>query len=203
MGKRNCAYKYEGSVSKNNFGSIMVLEKWENSNHIKVYFPQYNYHVWSTKNAFDRGNIKCPYEPRLYKVGYTGEGEYKSNENGKYTRAYTRWNAMLRRVYANKEYDCKCYKECEVDEEWWNFQNFARWESENFYQVKGDVMCLDKDLLSEEGRKIYSPETCVYLPKQLNSVLPSNNPKVIAKVLYTYKDLPHWIVELVECKYGL
>ena len=56
-----------GEERTNNFGSKMVIKEYRNSKDIDVYFPQYN---WMTKNKeyqnFKRGNIKCPYEPRIY-----------------------------------------------------------------------------------------------------------------------------------------
>ena len=46
--------------------------------------PEYN---WVMKHAtygnFNKGQIKCPYEPRVYNKGYIGEGEYKCRKNGK------------------------------------------------------------------------------------------------------------------------
>ena len=78
-----------GEERTNNFGSKMVIKEYRNSKDIDVYFPQYN---WMTKNKeyqnFKRGNIKCPYEPRIYGVGFIGEGKYKTKENGKHTKEY-------------------------------------------------------------------------------------------------------------------
>ena len=57
------------------------------------------------------------------------------------------------------------YIGCLVDEEWHNFQNFAEWFEDNY--VEG--WHLDKDILIK-GNKIYSPETCCFVPLEINSL---------------------------------
>ena len=70
-------------------------------------------------------------------------------------------------------YDEKCqekhptYIDCSVTEEWLCFQNFADWYYKNYYYVKDETMCLDKDIL-HKGNKIYSPENCVFVPNNIN-----------------------------------
>ena len=158
-----------GEERVNSFGSKMIITKYNNALDIDVYLPEYDYtinHV--TYNNFKRGNIKCPYEPRYYGIGYLGEGKYKMSENGKKTKCYNTWHNMIERCY-NPKYQEKypTYKDCEVCEEWHNFQNFAEWYNDNYYQIHGEVMCLDKDILIK-GNKIYSPETCVFVPEKIN-----------------------------------
>ena len=77
---------------------------------------------------------------------------------------------MLRRCYDDK-YQEKylTYKNCEVCESWHNFQNFAEWFENNYYEIEDEVMNLDKDILVK-GNKIYSPETCVFVPQNINSL---------------------------------
>ena len=47
---------------------------------------------WTAKNKtyqnFKKGNIKCPYEPKVYGVGYLGEGKYKTWGNGRKADEY-------------------------------------------------------------------------------------------------------------------
>ena len=77
---------------------------------------------------------------------------------------------MLARCYDPK-YTQKhpTYKQCEVCEEWHNFQNFAQWFENNYYEIDKQVMNLDKDILIKEN-KIYSPETCVFVPQNINKL---------------------------------
>ena len=83
------------------------------------------------------------------------------------TNAYVVWCEMLKRCYSEKYHKKKpTYKGCSVCEEWLLFSNFKRWFDENY--VDGYV--LDKDILVK-GNKVYSPDTCCFVPKGLNSLL--------------------------------
>jgi hypothetical protein len=57
------------------------------------------------------------------------------------------------------------YTDVQICEEWHNFQNFAEWMSSQV--ILDSSWHLDKDLLVK-GSKIYSPETCVFLPPEVN-----------------------------------
>ena len=160
-----------GERNYNTFGSEMVIVEYRKANNIDVCFPQYD---WIAKNTrygdFKNGEIKCPYEPRVYKIGYLGEGEYKCRENGKLTRVYNTWVNMLQRCYSEEYHKRQpTYKDCEILEKWYNFQNFAKWYDENYYEVDGETMCLDKDILFKHN-KIYSPETCIFVPETINKL---------------------------------
>ena len=78
-----------GEESYNSFGSKMVINEYRKWDDIDVYFPEYD---WTFKHVnysnFKKGGIKCPYELRVYGVGYLGEGKYKVRENGKITDEY-------------------------------------------------------------------------------------------------------------------
>ncbi len=58
------------------------------------------------------------------------------------------------------------YIGCEVTKEWHNFQVFGDWFEENHVES----FDLDKDLLFR-GNKIYSPETCCFVPQEINKTL--------------------------------
>ena len=67
-----------GEERFNNFGSKMIISEYINSKNITVYSPQYNWEVkYRDYDGFKRGTIKCPYEPRVYNMGYVGEGKYE------------------------------------------------------------------------------------------------------------------------------
>ena len=108
---------------------------------------------------------------KRYGIGYIGDGKYKSrDENKKKTKAYNTWGHMLRRCY-DPYYlnEHPTYRDCIVCEEWHNFQNFAKWFYENYYECNDEQMQLDKDILIK-GNKIYSPNTCILVPKRINSL---------------------------------
>ena len=156
-------------INYNTFGSKMIITRYRKYSDIDIYFPEYD---WTFKNSaykeFKKGNIACPYEKRVYGVGYLGEGKYKAYENGKKTKCYRTWYDMLRRCYDEKNLKRNpTYIDSEVCDKWLNFQNFAKWFYENYYEIKGQKMCLDKDILYK-GNKIYSPDTCVFVPHNIN-----------------------------------
>jgi len=165
-----------GERGKNNFGSEMIIVEYRTNKDIDVYFPKYD---WTAKNReynkFKKSQIKCPYERRIYGVGYLGEGKYKCKENGKATKIYDTWHSMLQRCYS-EEYHKKypTYKDCIVCDEWYNFQNFAKWYYDNYYKVDEERMELDKDILFKHN-KIYSPETCIFVPQTINLLFTKRN----------------------------
>ena len=160
-----------GEEGINTFGSKMVIMEYRMRRDIDVYFPEYDWIVKNVQyNNFKNGSIVCPYERRTFGVGYLGEGEYKVKENGKETKCYRTWVHMLRRCYDEKYQEkYPTYKECVVCDEWHNFQNFAKWYEENYYEVEGQRMNLDKDILVKHN-KIYSSETCIFVPQTINKL---------------------------------
>jgi hypothetical protein len=114
----------------------------------------------------------------LFGVGINDAGyvvritEDVGNEGGKRIRKkiwecpfYSRWRNMLLRCYSEKyQKITPTYKECFVCDEWLRFSNFKSWMEKQDWQGKE----LDKDLLYK-GNKIYSPKTCVFIDRILNS----------------------------------
>ena len=155
----------------NSFGSKMVIIEYRKWDDVDIYFPEYNWTFEHARyDAFKKGNVKCPYEPRLYEVGYLGEGKYKVSENGKHKKEYLIWRSMLQRCYDPKrQEEYPTYKGCEVEEYLLNFQHMGKWIEENYYEVPGERMHLDKDIL-HKGNKIYSRETCIFVPERINTL---------------------------------
>lgn len=80
---------------------------------------------------------------------------------------YIRWNSMLQRCYSSEcQIRNKTYVGCTVCEEWLLFSNFKQWFDENY--IEGYE--LDKDILVE-GNKVYSPDTCRFVPSYINTLL--------------------------------
>ena len=161
-----------GEVNYNNFGSKMKIIKYRNNRDIDVYFPEYNFTAENVVYCnFKKGNVSCLYERRCYDIGFIGKGKYKAyDENGKLTKCYRTWHHMLERCYDPKFHEKEpTYIGCKVNEEFHNFQNFGDWDNDNYYKVEGETMCLDKDILVKHN-KIYSPETCIYVPQTINNL---------------------------------
>lgn len=117
---------------------------------------------------FKTGAIKNLMFPSVCGVGYLGGNKHKVSINRKPTMEYDKWYRMLRSCYSDKEKQrFPTYEKCIVCDEWLNFQNFAEWIQGNYYEVPGEIMCLDKDILFK-GNKIYSPSKCCIVPDNIN-----------------------------------
>lgn len=165
----------KGEQLYNNFGSLMEIINYRSYTDIDVYFPEYDWTYYhGAYNAFVKGKMKCPYEPRMCGVGYLGEGIYKTSYNSIKSKAYLDWNHMLNRCYIFSKTLRLTYEDCFVCDDWLNYQNFAKWHDENYYEILGETMCLDKDILIKNN-KIYSPDTCVFVPQKINTLFVKSN----------------------------
>ena len=160
-----------GEERLNAFGSKMIIKKYRKAIDIDVYFPEYDWiFEHATYGKFKKGEIKCSYEPRTLGVGYLGEGKYKTRENGKVHKYYKIWHNMLTRCYDPKFHEKRpTYDGCKVEDYLLNFQHMCEWLENNYYEIPGEQMCLDKDILCK-GNKIYSRETCIFVPKRINNL---------------------------------
>lgn len=108
-------------------------------------------------------NIKNPYHLSVFGVGYFGV-KNKTYNSIIEKKIYSIWHSMISRCYNLHDVDYKSvYKYATVCKKWHNFQNFIEWYIDNY---KEDYH-LDKDILFK-GNKIYSPETCCFVPSHIN-----------------------------------
>lgn len=83
------------------------------------------------------------------------------------SKAFSKWYNMLRRCYDIKYLESKpTYNSAFVCDEWKYFSNFKKWFDANY--IEG--YHLDKDILYK-GNKMYSPETCCFVPSEINAIL--------------------------------
>lgn len=129
------------------------------------------YSTMTTYTCAKAGSVSNPYHPSVYGVGYLGVGKYIRDRN-KLSRT---WDGMLERSFC-KKYKIKktTYQDVTVCEEWHNFQNFGAWYEENFKPEYMQGWHLDKDILIK-GNKVYSPETCCFVPQIINALFVKND----------------------------
>ncbi len=114
--------------------------------------------------------LEARMKPSVCGVGYLGGNlELKASYNGKKCPIYYAWVRMFERCYSKKFHRINpTYIGCTVSDE---FKDYSKWrEWYDNYQYKQDGWHLDKDLLVK-GNKVYSKETCVFLPREINAVL--------------------------------
>ena len=151
-------------------GKCFVID-YKNCDNVLVAFYNPVYFVKTTLGRLREGKVKNPLMPHVLGVGVIGVGKYDSRKDNK---VYKLWCNMLTRAYDHKFHiKQSSYKDVTVCEDWLNFQNFAEWcykqEFFGFKDEKGKPYQLDKDVLIK-GSKIYSPETCSFVPHEINSL---------------------------------
>lgn len=152
----------------NEGGRVVVLDYGGSRNVLVKHLEDHGHEMVVEAGQLRNGKVKNPYHQSVYGVGFIGVGDYRAKVDGKPTKEYATWNSMFNRCYCPKSQKNRpTYIGCSVDERWHNFQVFAKWMNE---QHREDDWHLDKDLISN-GNKIYSPETCRFIPSQLNTLL--------------------------------
>lgn len=155
-------------------GEIAIIVNYACYNDITVQFKKTGELVKTRYSHFKNGFVKSRFTPSVCGVGIIGN-EKTRDENGKIIKSYSVWTNMLKRCYSD-EYQKKepTYKDCYVCEEWLNYSNFKKWYDDNYYEIAGERMDLDKDILVK-GNKIYSPNTCVFVPQNINKLFIKRN----------------------------
>lgn len=158
--------KWVGALYESrSYGTVVVVEVMSLT-HVKVRFLRTKYEYIIQRGAVKRGSLKDPLQPTVCGVGVTGLGDYSPPTHPKH---YSLWTQMLARCYSDKYSNPWDYTDCFVSDEFKNFQVFASWcDSQIGFNVKG--FDLDKDLLSCDV-KIYSTETCAFIPEEINLIL--------------------------------
>ncbi|AZF89300.1 hypothetical protein Goe5_c01940 [Bacillus phage vB_BthM-Goe5] len=158
-----------GSTSVNRHGTSMTVIDYQGTKNVTVQFPN-GYTVNTSWQAFSKGSVKNPYDKTIFGIGYLGEGKYLSKNRGKVTKQYDVWRSMLTRAYSKEFHERQTsYELCSVAKEWHNFQTFAKWFDDNYYEIDGERLELDKDILCK-GNKQYSPSTCIFVPASINKL---------------------------------
>lgn len=163
-----------GEVRSNIYGTPMKIIEYIDANHIQVEFQDEHKHITFTKyEHFVKGTVGNPHDKTVAGVGIVGVGKHIVSKNSKSITKYNHWFHMIKRCNSDK-YKYRYYKECSVCDEWTYYQNYGDWFEDNYYEIDGHKMHMDKDILVK-GNKIYSPDTCVFVPAFLNSMFTKNN----------------------------
>lgn len=157
-----------------NCGEEAEIIEYINNKEIIVKFIKTGEMIKCEYNNFKKGKIKSHFTPTVYGVGIVGTDKIV-DVNGKKAISYEIWRSMLQRCYDEKALQRNpTYKNCLVCKEWLYYPNFKSWYDNNYYDVDDEQMCLDKDILFK-GNKIYSPETCIFVPHNINKLFTKSN----------------------------
>ena len=158
-----------GKVCKSkSSGDFKVLKYNDNAN-VEIQFLKTGYETSATLGNIRNGEVKDPYVPSVFGVGVVGT-KYPITVNGTLTKEYTLWQSMLRRCYSDT---CKnrrpTYEDCEVSDNFKSYEYFYEWCHKQI-GFDNEGWHLDKDLLVK-GNKVYSEDSCVFIPIEINLVL--------------------------------
>ncbi|AUR89306.1 hypothetical protein NVP1122B_15 [Vibrio phage 1.122.B._10N.286.46.F8] len=169
--KNGMKYEYKtGQVFETkSYGKAEIVE-YVNAYKVIIRFIDTGYVTSVRAECVRTGSIKDKMKPSVHGVGYIGSGPHKPSIGRVEYKKYKVWSAMLQRCYCEKyQKRSPTYIGCKVCDEWHNYQTFCEWFEEN-YPADGGDYALDKDLgcYGEVG-KIYSPDTCVFVTRQVNT----------------------------------
>ena len=162
-----------GKILKSkNSGDFKIL-KYNDARNVEIQFLTTGFEVVVQLGHIKNGNVKDPYLPSFYGVGILG-AKYPSRVNGVLTKEYDLWYSMLRRCYSdNSKKKNPTYEGCKVSENFLHYEYFYEWcQNQIGFDNDGNgfPFHLDKDLLVK-GNKVYSEDTCVFIPQEINKVL--------------------------------
>ena len=185
------AYLYIGEKSINKNGNVGIITNIKNSKDIDIIIDDTYVRKHIQYGNFIRGHFGSKNQPKICNVGYIGEGQYKSkDESGVHTEAYRKWHDMIERCYNPSAIKKRhLYKDVIVCEEWFNFQNFAKWYDEN--KIDYEDTHLDKDIIGKKSN-LYSPNTCCVVPREISMIF-TRTPKS------HNDDLPVGVLKMPRC----
>lgn len=161
--------KFESNTSN----SFTVLRKSNEKQHreflYEIEFEEINgikHKRLAKRKNIIAGEVKNPYYPVIYGVGYLGNTSKKGNDY-----IYSRWKSMLKRCYEPNHDNYRWYgaKGVSVDKRWHCFENFLN----DFFLIDGydenniKNLHLDKDI-KIPGNKIYSLKACKFVSANEN-----------------------------------
>lgn len=163
--------QYEGKIyPTKKFGDVVILE-YISGNKALIKFLNTGHIVEENWSSIRSGYIKDGSIPTTCGFGFI---DIEGASIGRvHTKEYSIWNGMIQRCYnENIQQTHPTYKDCIVDVRWKYFSVFKDWCNKQIgFNQNG--WQLDKDILSK-GSKVYSPETCCFVPNEINCALPSS-----------------------------
>jgi hypothetical protein len=105
----------------------------------------------------------------IYGVG-VNDRKYPAKVGGKHLKEYELWDSLLKRCYCSKlQKKFPTYLGCSASENFKGYSYFYEW-CQNQIGFGQLGFQLDKDFITK-GNKVYSEDTCLFLPRELNSLL--------------------------------
>ena len=153
--------------SKNS--GCFTITSYLDSYNIGIKFVNTGFEMFARLGDIRNGKVKDRLSPSVHGVGIVGT-EYPIRVSGVLTKEYELWKSMLKRCYSDAfKKKRPTYEGCGVSDKFKNYEYFYEWcHKQTGFNNEG--WQLDKDLLIK-GNKVYSENTCVFIPSEINSLL--------------------------------
>ena len=158
-----------GKVCKSKSSGDFKILKYNGASDVEIQFLKTGFEALVELGSIKIGYVKDPHYPSVYGAGILGT-KYPSKVNCVKTKEYILWCSMLQRCYSEK-YQKKqpTYEGCKCSENFKSYEYFYEWCHKQI-GFSNQGWQLDKDLLVK-GNKVYSEDSCVFIPREINSLL--------------------------------
>ena len=164
-----------GDIFSSKFCGDFVVLSYINSANVRIRFLDTGYETVTRSCQVKSGQVKDRSLPTVHGVGVIGDS-YSCWDGSKIRKEYDLWSSMLARCYSPKSHKAReTYIGCTVSENFKSYTYFYEWCNRQV-GFNEDTFELDKDLLAIDS-KSYGEDTCVFLPKEINTAIIKQNKK--------------------------
>ena len=163
------------TFNSNSFGKFVVID-YEHSTKVTIQFEDTGGVNVTDLYRIRNGSVVDLLAKTNFGVGYIGYGYDNKCENSK--KLFKTWSGLVQRCFDPlwKEKH-KCYEQTTCSEDFLCASDFIEWSKSQVgydgVDEFGKSFALDKDLLVK-GNKLYSPDICVFVPREVNNLILSN-----------------------------
>ena len=158
-----------GKVCKSKLSGDFKILKYNNAKEVEIQFINTGFETIVQLTNIRNGEVKDQYLPSVYGIGISGV-KYPITVNGVLTKEYKLWQSMLERCYSDTYKNKRpTYIDCKCSENFKSYEYFYEWCNKQIGFGNEDWQ-LDKDLLVK-GNKVYNENVCIFIPKEINSLL--------------------------------
>lgn len=159
--------KYLGKEFENKLGEKCFVIDYKSSKEVVVMFYD-GYYTTTQMSNIRKGAVKNPFSEQGKFLGF-GVADVKVSTKSPLYKYRRLWEAMITRVHSKAD---KAYHNVTVSQDWAMLSTFLEdiKSFSGYDRVLTDGWVLDKDILSVND-KIYSKDTCCFVPPEINSLL--------------------------------